>query len=58
MCPLRFVLVFFSIIVAGYVACKALWFSDGDHLLSSTMDASESSEIGKKKEGFLKQVCL
>ena len=57
MCPLRFILVFFSVIVAGYVACKAMWSSEGDHPLS-TMDAREHSEIEKKEDSILKQVCL
>ncbi|KAH7279979.1 hypothetical protein KP509_37G046200 [Ceratopteris richardii] len=55
MCPMRFILVFFSLFVAGYLACKAFWTSGPEDL--SSADGNDAVE-DKKREGALKMGCV
>ncbi|KAI5067260.1 hypothetical protein GOP47_0017788 [Adiantum capillus-veneris] len=58
MCPMRFILVFFSLVVAGYLAFKASWFS-GTADLTSTQQ-SDGVDVkatdGAFKRGYAKLI--
>lgn len=57
MCPLRFILVFFSAVLAGFFAWRTVR-SSPEELDQVVSDDSEKTTL-KEKEGFnLKRVCL
>ncbi|CAA0812682.1 Methyltransferase-related protein [Striga hermonthica] len=58
MCPLRFILVFFSAALAGYLAWKTVTSADEPNITIITPDDStlEKKEIEKPRFQFLKMM--
>ncbi|KAF7145710.1 hypothetical protein RHSIM_Rhsim04G0087700 [Rhododendron simsii] len=58
MCPLRFILVFFSAILAGYFAWRAVRSSPETDIMGSDMSTEEKISSNDKQEIHLKQMIL
>lgn len=57
MCPMRFILVLASLVVASYLLCKAFWMNGEDDPISKEeSDATEVEEKGVLKRGYTKFV--
>ncbi|KAI8558763.1 hypothetical protein RHMOL_Rhmol04G0122100 [Rhododendron molle] len=58
MCPLRFILVFFSAILAGYFAWRAVRSSPETDIMGSDASTVEKISSQDKQEFHLKQMIL
>ncbi|CAK8532986.1 unnamed protein product [Lathyrus sativus] len=56
MCPLRFILVFFSAVLAGYYAWKTVFSSPKIDLASDDSIEEENSSFKKEQFGFKKMI--
>ncbi|KAL5079341.1 hypothetical protein RYX36_007762 [Vicia faba] len=56
MCPLRFILVFFSAVLAGYYAWKTVFSSPKVDLASDDSIEEEKSSLKKEQFGFIKMI--
>ncbi|XP_058727396.1 uncharacterized protein LOC131598843 [Vicia villosa] len=56
MCPLRFILVFFSAVLAGYYAWKTVFSSPKIDLASDDSIEEEKSSSKKEQLGFIKMI--
>ncbi|CAL5185537.1 unnamed protein product [Lathyrus oleraceus] len=56
MCPLRFILVFFSAVLAGYYAWKTAFSSPKIDLASDDSIEEENSSFKKEDFGFKKMI--
>ncbi|KAH7387937.1 hypothetical protein KP509_16G049500 [Ceratopteris richardii] len=54
MCPMRFLLVFFSLIVAAYLACKTYWMTGTEDAISS--DQKDGAEEVNERDSAFKRV--
>ncbi|XP_058212370.1 uncharacterized protein LOC131324425 [Rhododendron vialii] len=58
MCPLRFILVFFSAVLAGYFAWRAVRSSPETDIMGSDATTAEKISSKDKQEFHLKQMIL
>ncbi|KAH7844652.1 hypothetical protein Vadar_030259 [Vaccinium darrowii] len=58
MCPLRFILVFFSAILAGYFAWRTVRSSPETDIMDSDVSTAEKISSKDKQEFHLKQMIL
>ncbi|XP_058727393.1 uncharacterized protein LOC131598840 [Vicia villosa] len=56
MCPLRFILVFFSAVLAGYYAWKTVFSSPKIDLASDDSIEEDKSSSKKEQFGFIKMI--
>lgn len=58
MCPLRFILVFFSAVLAGYFAWRSVRSSPEIDSINSDDSTVERKPLNHKREFNVKKVCL